>query len=111
MIPPGVPNGQLPPPLVPIARVPTGVTVAAARDDQGPMIVLIVDTPTGRSHVHLEPDQAAQLVEAVTSAHRQVTTGLVIAQDAPGVPRGPSSPIGGRNGHAAPSGRYTPPRG
>lgn len=111
MTSPGVPSVQLPPSPIEPAPVPTSIMVASGRTAQGPLVILITDTTEGRRHTFLDADQADKLVDHLTKAVREIRTGLVVIEGQGVRPEGPSSPLGPRNGHAAPSRRYTPPRG
>jgi hypothetical protein len=57
--------------------------VGAGRGPEGPIVTLIIDTPTGRFQCFVGPDQWDALAEGLGNAIRQAKTGLVIAH-APG---------------------------
>lgn len=99
-------GAQLPPPQVPAEPVLTNVIVAAGRVGAEPVVILIIDTPVGRSQFFLDVDQADKLADGLTAAVRQGRTGLIVAKDVPVGPpthhgrvTDPGRRAGGSSGH------------
>jgi hypothetical protein len=110
MDPNPLPGGQLPPPLIPATRLPVAILVACGGDEEGRLVMLIMDTPQGRNHYALPPENARKLIEQLEGAIRQIETGLQVVEgaDAKSV-LDQSAGIG--PGHPMHNGRVTrPPR-